>query len=136
MRHRWMHRIGGLLLAGTLLLGLSACGDNGPGKESGGDAAEEQLARGYFDFTKLSGRTTGSASVGKEGAVFDSSARTPSLTLGNISADITGKNQLKLLLKNTSDLDSLTFTFLTANDTQPGGGKTVAIWRIARGGRS
>lgn len=127
MRHRWMHRIGGLLLAGALLLGLSACGDNGPGKESGGDAAEEQLARGYFDFTRLSGRTTGSASVGKEGAVFDSSARTPSLTLGDISADITGKNQLKLLLKNTSDLDTLTFTFLTASDTQPGGGKTVAI---------
>ncbi len=123
MRHSRLCRAGILLLTGALLLGLASCSGDG----AAGVTVEEQLAKGYFDFTRLASRATGSAAVGEEGAVFDSTARSPSLTVGDFTADINGKNQLKLTLKNTSDLDSLTFTFLTANDTNAGGGKTTVI---------
>ncbi len=90
-------------MAALLLAGLAGCTGE----------ADPDVIR----FAALGEALTGTAQLTKEGAVLDSSSRTPSASVALGEAlSLTGRGIFALTLRNTSDAEKLVIDFITAED--------------------
>ena len=81
---------------------------------------QEDMNLGKFIFSDLSESITGTASVGKEGIVFDNTVRTPEAVFqkSGFSFSLEEKGNVVFQIKNTTDLTALTFSFITEGDSE------------------
>lgn len=79
--------------------------------------AEEANQPGVIQFSKLGDALSGTMQVTKEGAILDSSSRTPRITVALAETiGLSEKGIFTLMLKNTSDAEKLTVQFVTSED--------------------